>query len=623
MTTLPLNLESRENAGVAGADAVSAGRLWGIISPTGLVIAGVVGAAFITLFWTFLIAQHRYASEQAGDWSHAYFVPLISVYLLWQQRQRIAVTPAFFYWPGIVVVLLSVACYVFFLVGAPNHMGQGWSAVLCVLGLVLLLTGPRITQIAFMPIVYLSMGVTISDRIMNMITWPLQNIAAQGAFVLLTILGVNVTIAGNQITVTNDQGTAIPLNVAEACSGMRMVIAFVALGLAVALVAVKPWWQRILLIVLGVPVAIFMNVIRVAVLGYASLTNPQLATGGAHMFIGTLLLIPGFLLYLGIVWALQKAVVEEKKPATKAPAKGAKKPAGSAVRVEPVRWATLAAPAVLTAFAVLAISAGTLSAAVAALGIYLKKLPIEPPEGRVVASITKETPRWVAVGQDVLMSAEIVEELGTKNYLSRHYAQKTDKEGEIGKRVELHLAYYTGKIDTVPHVPDRCMVGAGWQLDGNPTDIPVKLDMDRMTPAEAGPMAPADWAGRLYTARIGGERIIMPLSPQNLQIRVTRFKGPGQSKPLHAGYFFIANGGHVSSPEGVRLLAFQLTDDYAYYLKVQVSSGEVETSEELAQLAGNLLDDLLPEIMRCVPDWVEVQSGRYPPGNRRATSTPK
>jgi hypothetical protein len=78
----------------------------------------------------------------------------------------------------------------------------------------------------------------------------------------------------------------------------------------------------------------------------------------------------------------------------------------------------------------------------------------------------------------------------------------------------------------------------------------------------------------------------------------------------------------VDSAEQVRLLAFNLTDDYAYYLKVQITSGGVESPQELASLAGSLLDDLLGEIMRCVPDWTEVRAGRYPPDHPRRAAPP-
>lgn len=600
--------------GSASGSAGDGLRFGGAISTTGLAVAGLVGLAFVGLFYQFFWAQNGYSSQKAGDWSHAYMVPAISAYLLWQRRDELSRVRTVTYWPGLLLVLLSIACYVFFLVGVPNHMGQGWSAILCIFGLVLLLCGPAVAKIAVLPVGYLAMGVTISEAVMNRITWPLQQIAAQGAYVLLTMLGVQVEIAGNQLTVIPTTGAPVPLNVAEACSGMRMVIAFIALGLAVALVAVKPWWQRVLLMVLGVPIAILMNVVRVAVLGIASLSNPDLATGGAHMFIGTLLLVPGFVIYMGLVWALKRAVVEKVEAGTDG--EGGKKSKKSVVVRDrgPVRLSVLKSAPVITAVVVMGFSGVMIPTVVGALGLYLRKLPIQPPGNVVVADVPKETASWVALGKDAQMSEEVVAELGTQNYLSRIYAQKKDGGEGVGKRVELHLAYYTGMIDTVPHVPDRCMVGAGWSITGTPTVVPIKLDEGRWLPRED---VPEEWKGQIYTARAGGERVVLPRKPQELAMRVTQFTGPGQTTKLFSGYFFVANGGHVPTAEDVRLLAFELKDDYAFYLKVQVSSQDVASNEELSELAGSLLDEMLPEIMRRVPDWVEVTAGRYPADNPR------
>jgi exosortase/archaeosortase family protein len=124
---------------------------------------------------------------------------------------------------------------------------------------------------------------------------------------------VQADLTGNIINITNPTTLKTsPMSVAEACSGMRMLIAFVALGAAVALVATRMWWKRIALLLLAVPVALFLNVIRVAVLGILTLWDGELSQGEAHTFIGTLLLVPGFMLYMAVVWALHKAVPEAK-----------------------------------------------------------------------------------------------------------------------------------------------------------------------------------------------------------------------------------------------------------------------------------------------------------------------
>ena len=59
-------------------------------------------------------------------------------------------------------------------------------------------------------------------------------------------------------------------------------------------------------------------------------------------------------------------------------------------------------------------------------------------------------------------------------------------------------------------------------------------------------------------------------------------------------------------------MAFDITTRYAFYMKVQVSSADVSSEEELAERAGRLLDELLPELMRCVPDWLRVERGELP-----------
>ncbi len=53
-----------------------------------------------------------------------------------------------------------------------------------------------------------------------------------------------------------------------------------------------------------------MNAVRVTVLGLLTLVNPDLAAGEAHTLIGTLLLVPALLLYMGVVWVMNRLVRE-------------------------------------------------------------------------------------------------------------------------------------------------------------------------------------------------------------------------------------------------------------------------------------------------------------------------
>jgi exosortase len=293
--------------------AESAGRVAGLFTPAGLRWTLLLGVGFLALYYRWLWTQGEMSVAAMQDWGHAFVIPFIGAYLIWRRREAIAATPVGVFWPASVPFLLGIVSYAYCIVNVRNHMLQGASLVLALGGLVLLLTGPRMLRHVFLPIAYLLLAITISESIMLSVTFGLQLIASQGAWLMLNLIGqpfgwFNTDIDGNTLEIITSAGEVLPMNVAEACSGMRMVVAFYALAGAVALLATGEWWQRIALMLLAGPVAILMNMVRVTVLGLLMLIDPGLAAGDAHMLIGTLLLFPSLLLFLGIVWALNKIV---------------------------------------------------------------------------------------------------------------------------------------------------------------------------------------------------------------------------------------------------------------------------------------------------------------------------
>src|SRR5690606_11030519 len=103
---------------------------------------GVIGVAFLLLFYRWFYMQHRFASSSLDDWGHTYMVPLIAGWLAWQERERIARAGSEVFWPGLVPMCTGIMCYLFALVVVPNHMIQGFSVILTLFGVVLLVLGP-------------------------------------------------------------------------------------------------------------------------------------------------------------------------------------------------------------------------------------------------------------------------------------------------------------------------------------------------------------------------------------------------------------------------------------------------------------------------------------------------
>lgn len=261
-------------------------------------------------------------------------------------------------------------------------------------------------------------------------------------------------------------------------------------------------------------------------------------------------------------------------------------------------------------------------------GINLTKTPIYPKDNRQLSSIPTETENWTRLGGDRIESPDVVATLGTENYLTRTYVRRTDSRTDKPVVIEFHAAYYTGGIDTVPHVPERCFVGGGLQQSKSSQILDLSLAGSSWIVDQSVEPEFAGVDGAMYTVRLPndtgftdapGLRVRLPrgVGPESpFRMKCSEFSLP-DGRAFYAGYFFIANGGTVASANGVRTLAFDLSADYAYYLKIQVNSASVGSMEELAEVSAELIDELIGEVMRCVPDWVEVQRGNYPEDNPR------
>lgn len=268
----------------------------------------VIALAFVALYYPWFYKQGQFSAGAMEDWGHSFAMPFLCGYLAWRERARILATPVTTFWPGILPLVLGVMCYFFFVVGVSNHLGQGLGVLLSLSGVLMLTLGPAMFRFMFLPVAFLGLGITLPQQVMEMLTFKLKLIASEGAGIMLQVVSLggslfDVESKGNIITIEGHD-----LNVADQCSGMRMVIAFAALSAAVAVLGCREWWQRVVMVSLATPVAVAMNVIRVALLGLATLVDKDLASGDAHKIIGVVLMIPTLFLFMGMTGLLERAV---------------------------------------------------------------------------------------------------------------------------------------------------------------------------------------------------------------------------------------------------------------------------------------------------------------------------
>ena len=144
------------------------------------------------------------------------------------------------------------------------------------------------------------------------IALPLQNLAAMASGAVLKLCGVDIVVKASELTLVSVSGVTRHLTVAEACSGVRLLVAFMALGVAMAYLDDKPIWQRVTLVLMGVPIAVTCNVLRGVITSTAYVQDkPEFGTDFMHSFTGMLMLIPALLMLWGLNWLLQGLFVAD------------------------------------------------------------------------------------------------------------------------------------------------------------------------------------------------------------------------------------------------------------------------------------------------------------------------
>lgn len=235
------------------------------------------------------------------DYSHGFLIVPLAIYFLWERRDRLASLPARPSWWGVLpLVLASVTLFVGRL--GVEYMNQRLSFVLMLNGLVLLLLGRAIYQIAAFPLLFLFLMVPLPQSIVNTIAFPLQLIAANLAVSALHLINVPALLEGNIIHLANG-----PLFVAEACSGLRSLMALITLGVVFAYFFRQNLAERIVIVASTIPIAILVNAFRVALTGVlAHYFGPEAAGGVVHETQGLFTFGIAFLLLLLEAWLLSK-----------------------------------------------------------------------------------------------------------------------------------------------------------------------------------------------------------------------------------------------------------------------------------------------------------------------------
>jgi exosortase len=226
------------------------------------VCAGVMLVVLLWSYWTTLVAMaDRWARDP--QYSHGFLVPVFALVVLWFRRdwlKKATWEPSFL---GLPLLLAGVVIRLFAIRRDIEPL-DAFSLLPTLFGLVLFVAGKSVLRWSWPALAFLAFMIPVPFFIEVALAHPLRRLATTMSTYLLQTFGYPALAEGNIILI--DQ---VKLGVVEACSGLGMLVTFIALSTALALVAKAPALDRILLTISAVPIALIANVLRITATGMA------------------------------------------------------------------------------------------------------------------------------------------------------------------------------------------------------------------------------------------------------------------------------------------------------------------------------------------------------------------
>ncbi|MFO0966056.1 MAG: exosortase/archaeosortase family protein [Gemmataceae bacterium] len=275
------------------------------------ITAGVIGTALLWSYWTTALAMvERWATEP--QYSHGFLVPLFAAAVLWFRRAQWEKA----HWApelvGLPILVAGLAMHV--IAGRIDFQPLDALSLLPTLaGAVLFVGGRQVFRWSWPALAFLVFMLPLPFAIESLMAQPLRRVATVCSTYLLQTLGYPALSEGNIIVIDQMQ-----MGVAEACSGLGMLMTFFALATALVLVIEAPLVDRIILLLSAVPIAVIANVIRITVTGMAYYaTGSDAVKNTMHDLAGWFMMPLALALFWAELWFLGRLL----KPGTKTEAR--------------------------------------------------------------------------------------------------------------------------------------------------------------------------------------------------------------------------------------------------------------------------------------------------------------
>jgi exosortase len=245
---------------------------------------------------------------QEEGYSYGFLIPPLAAYATWSRRHSIAAEPVRADGRGLLLTALACLTYLVGRLGVEFFLMR-LSLVLLFAGFIWTFWGIRRLRVLAFPLVLLASMVPLPTVLYYQVTARLQFYSSTLATGLARFIGLTIYQDGNIIYLPNTS-----LGVAEACSGLRSALSLFITALLLGYVECSKIRNRIVLLVLAIPIAIAFNVVRIAGTAVLADMNPELATGFYHTFSGWVVYVAGSVVLFAAAWLLRAVLEKRAKP---------------------------------------------------------------------------------------------------------------------------------------------------------------------------------------------------------------------------------------------------------------------------------------------------------------------
>ncbi len=232
--------------------------------------------------WMF--ARWKDTVSFGADYSHGYFIPFVSLSILWFKRKDIFSVDTKVDLRGLAVVIFALAIH---WLGAKMQQTRFSliSLVLLLWGIPFYLFGWQLAKKIIFPCAYLTFCIPLN--FMDVIAFPLRILSTKMAVGLLTGLGLEASRVGTAILIPS---MPTGMDVADPCSGLRSLLAMTALTAVYAFFTQRTFIRKWILFMASIPLAVIGNIVRIGTIAVvAEALGAHLALSLYHDYSGYIL----------------------------------------------------------------------------------------------------------------------------------------------------------------------------------------------------------------------------------------------------------------------------------------------------------------------------------------------